>query len=65
MEDTRKYNRREVIQKGLTLGLIAGGAVVLGKPDLLMAKGKPAGLPDLVAVKNGEPNTMFMFLTTW
>ena len=42
MEDTRKYNRREVIQKGLTLGLVAGSTVILGKTDLLMAKGKPS-----------------------
>ena len=59
MEDTRKYNRREVIQKGLTLGLVAGSTVILGKTDLLMAKGKPSSLPDLVAVKNGEPDAMF------
>jgi Uncharacterized conserved protein len=59
MTDTQKFNRREVISKGLSLGLIAGGAVILGKPDFLLAKEKPADIPDLVAVKNGEPDTMF------
>jgi len=59
MADELKFNRREVISKGLSLGLIAGGTVILGKPDFLLAKTKPAGIPDLVAVKNGEPDTMF------
>jgi len=59
MTDTRKFNRREMISKGLSLGLIAGGAVILGKPDFLLAKEKPAAIPDLVAVKNGEPDAMF------
>jgi uncharacterized protein (DUF362 family) len=59
MTDTQKFNRREVISKGLSLGLIAGGAVILGKPDFLLAKEKPDGIPDLVAVKNGEPDAMF------
>ncbi|MRR15169.1 MAG: DUF362 domain-containing protein [Deltaproteobacteria bacterium] len=52
-------NRREVIQKGLSLGLIAGGAVILGRPGFLIAREKPSGIPDLVAVKNGEPDAMF------
>jgi uncharacterized protein (DUF362 family) len=59
MTDERKLNRREVISKGLSFGLIAGGAFILGKPDFLSAKEKPAGIPDLVAVKNGEPDAMF------
>ncbi|MEN6469619.1 MAG: DUF362 domain-containing protein [Smithella sp.] len=59
MADAKKFNRRELISKGLSLGLVAGGAVILGKPDFLLAKEKPAGIPDLVAVKNGEPDAMF------
>lgn len=59
MSNTSRLNRREVIQKGLSLGLIAGGAVILGRPDFLLAKEKPSELPDLVAVKNGEPDAMF------
>jgi len=59
MKDTEKLNRREVLQKGLSLGLIAGGAVILGRPGFLIAREKPSGIPDLVAVKNGEPDAMF------
>ena len=59
MTDERKFNRREVIQKGLSLGLIAGGAVIFGKSDFFLAKEKLAAIPDLVAVKNGEPDAMF------
>jgi len=59
MTNLKKMNRREVIQKGLSLGLVAGGAVILGRPDFLIAKDKPLGLPDLVAVKNGEPDALF------
>ena len=59
MTDARTMNRREVIQKGLSLGILAGGAVILGRPDYLIAREKPAEVPDLVAVKNGEPDAMF------
>ncbi len=59
MADTCRLNRREIIQKGLSLGLIAGGAVILGRPDFLPAREKTSELPDLVAVKNGEPDVMF------
>jgi uncharacterized protein (DUF362 family) len=59
MDQTKKPDRREFIKKGLSLGLIAGGAVILGKTDFLLAKEKASGTPDLVAVKNGEPDTMF------
>jgi uncharacterized protein (DUF362 family) len=59
MPDSGKLNRREVIQKGLSLGILAGGAVILGRPDFLIAKQIPSGIPDLVAVKNGEPDAMF------
>ena len=59
MTDTRKFNRREIISQGLSLGLMVGGVAVLGRPDFLLAKEKPAQMPDLVAVKNGEPDAMF------
>ena len=59
MADATKFNRREILQKGLSLGLIAGGAVILGRPAFLSAKEKPAVIPDLVAVKNGEPDALF------
>jgi uncharacterized protein (DUF362 family) len=59
MTDEQKLNRRDVIAKGLSLGLVAGGMLILGRPDFLLAKEKPASLPDLAAVKNGEPDAMF------
>ncbi len=59
MTQEQKFNRREVISRGLSLGLMAGGVAVLGRPDFLLAKEKPAEIPDLVAVKNGEPDAMF------
>ena len=59
MTNAQKYDRREVISKGLSLGLITGGAVILGRPDFLIAKEKPFEIPDLVAVKNSEPDAMF------
>ena len=52
-------DRREFLKKGLSLGLVAGGAVILGKTDFLQAKETSQTIPDLVAVKNGEPDAMF------
>ncbi|MFO7570872.1 MAG: DUF362 domain-containing protein [Smithellaceae bacterium] len=59
MADAGKLNRRDVIKKGLSLGIVAGSVVILGRPDFLLARQKPAEIPDLVAVKNGEPDAMF------
>jgi uncharacterized protein (DUF362 family) len=59
MNRIEKNGRREFLKKGLTLGLAAGGAVILGKTDFLLAKETPKAIPDLVAVKNGEPDAMF------
>ena len=59
MTDAQKFNRREILTRGLSLGLAVGGAVVFGRPDFLLAKDQPAVIPDLVAVKNGEPDVMF------
>ncbi len=59
MTKTNNTGRREFLKKGLSLGLVAGGSLILGKADLLLAKDAPQGMPDLVAVKNGEPDVMF------
>ena len=59
MAGERKFKRREILSRDLSLGLVAGGALILGKPDFLRAKEKSARIPDLVAVKNGEPDAMF------
>ena len=59
MTQIQKTDRREFLKKGLSLGLVAGGAVILGKTDFLQAKETSQAIPDLVAVKNGEPDAMF------
>ncbi len=59
MTNTNKTDRREFLKKGLSLGLVAGGSLILGNADLLFAKDTLQGMPDLVAVKNGEPDAMF------
>ena len=59
MAGEQKFKRREILSRGLSLGLVAGGALIPGKPDFLWAKEKSARIPDLVAVKNGEPDAMF------
>ena len=59
MTQAQKTDRREFLKKGLSLGLVAGGTVILGKTDFLSAKETVTGMPDLVAVKNGGPDTMF------
>ena len=59
MTQIQKTDRREFLKKGLSLGLVAGGAVILGKTDFLQAKETSQTIPDLVAVKNGEPDAMF------
>ena len=59
MTEKNKTGRREFLQKGLSLGLIAGSAAIFGKPDYLLAQKNAPKIPDLVAVKNGEPDAMF------
>lgn len=59
MSKAQKTDRRAFLKKGLSLGLVAGGAIILGKTDFLYARENPQIIPDLVAVKNGEPDAMF------
>ena len=59
MTNSDKFSRREVLSKGLSLGIMAGGVLILGKPDFLIARDRPSAIPDLVAVRNGEPDIMF------
>ena len=51
--------RREFIGKGVTLGAAMGASLLLGGPVRLAAQIMPPGQPDLVAIKNGEPDVMF------
>jgi len=59
MNAIEKHDRREFIKKSLSMGVAAGGTLLFGKPGKLFAKDAASGAPDLVAVKNGEPDAMF------
>jgi uncharacterized protein (DUF362 family) len=59
MTPMKKTGRREFLKKGLSLGLVTGSAIILGRHDFLYAKETSPTSPDLVAVKNGEPDVMF------
>ena len=58
MTDER-LNRREFIRKSLTTGIGLGGGMILGNLKTASAANPPANPPDLVAVKNHEPDVMF------
>jgi uncharacterized protein (DUF362 family) len=51
-------NRRDFCKKSLALGAAVYGASLFGWVDTVAAQ-DPAAMPDLVAVKNGEPDVMF------
>ena len=67
----KHISRREFLKKGIAIGAAAGGALLVGNslfgkersPALGYGTGKIGGMaqniPDLVAVKNGEPDVMF------
>lgn len=59
MTDFQKISRRELIQKGAKLSLVACGTMMIGKPGFLNAAETQVGNPDLVAVRNGEPDALF------
>lgn len=59
MKEIEKRGRREFIKKSLSMGVAAGGAFLFGNPGKMFAKETASGVPDLVAVKNGEPDAMF------
>lgn len=51
-------NRREFCQRSLVIGAAIGGASVFGWQNLPV-QAAPEAMPDLVAVRNGEPDMMF------
>lgn len=59
MKECERQGRREFIKKSLSMGIAAGGSLLFGKPGRLFAGDVFSGTPDLVAVKNGEPDIMF------
>lgn len=55
---TISLKRRDFCKRGLTVGAVIGGASVFGW-QTLTAQAAPGEMPDLVAVRNGEPDVMF------
>ena len=55
---TQKYNRRQFLKAGLVISA-ATGTGLLGNVDHIFAQSSNQALPDLVAVKNGEPAALF------
>jgi len=56
---TKQHNRRDFIKKSLRVGFGAASSLVLAKTPLLFAQETVPGVPDLVAVKNNEPDVLF------
>jgi len=59
MSEIEKHDRREFIRKSVSMGIAAGSALMFGKPGNLFAKQAASGVPELVEVRNGEPDAMF------
>ena len=59
MNQLTNKERREFLKKGLATGVALGGSLLLGTHGQLYAKAAAFRTPDLVAVKNGEPDAMF------
>lgn len=57
MTGTDQKNRREFIKQSVSV--IAGGTLIFGGIDKLIATALADEAPDLVAVKNGEPGEMY------
>jgi uncharacterized protein (DUF362 family) len=59
MNNLNNQERRNFLKKSLATGVAVGGSLLWGTPNRLFAKAVASGAPDLVAVKNGEPDAMF------
>lgn len=59
MNQLTNKERREFLKKSLATGAALGGSLLLGIHGQLYAKAASFETPDLVAVKNGEPDAMF------
>ncbi|NIM58445.1 MAG: DUF362 domain-containing protein [Candidatus Aminicenantes bacterium] len=56
---TGKCNRRDFLKKGLIFSAATLAPIMPDNLYRLFGNGNPSALPDLVAVKNGEPDTLF------
>lgn len=59
MNGITQHNRRDFIKKSISMGIGVGSSLILGKPPVLFAKDPKGSAPDLVAVKNNEPDILF------
>lgn len=59
MTQQNSGTRREFLKKSLATGLTAGGALMFGTPAKRIAAAAAPVAPDLVAIKNSEPDRMF------
>ncbi len=59
MREFKKINRREFFKKGFITGAAIFGPFYVGMTDKIFAKKSLSSIPDLVAVRNGEPDVMF------
>ncbi len=59
MERKHQQNRRKFIKSGIAFGAVLGTSRILGNTSALFAGESSSIVPDLVAVRNGEPEKMF------
>jgi uncharacterized protein (DUF362 family) len=59
MNKVKDKSKREFLKKSLLFGAAIGTTSFLGKTDRLFASEVSGSIPDLVAVRNGEPDLMF------
>jgi uncharacterized protein (DUF362 family) len=59
MNEERKMDRRDFLKTGAALGAVAAGGFLVSKTRPVMAQQTGKGAPDLVAVRNGDPEQMF------
>ena len=59
MKKKGNVNRRDFLKKGVAVGAAAFGVRILSRSDHLFAQVENNQFPDLVAVRNGEPDVMF------
>jgi uncharacterized protein (DUF362 family) len=59
MPNRKSMNRRQFFRTSFSMGAAVLGATVLGKRGILHADEAAPAIPDLVAIKGGEPDVMF------
>ncbi len=55
----KKYNRRDFVKKGMIFSAATISPLICGTLNRLFALQNPEVIPDLVTIKNGEPDVLF------